>query len=164
MDFPGTIAVAGDTIIRYVTDIGLSLAHHGFRKILLVNGHGSNVPFLDVAARNITNETEAVCAMVSWWSLIPKTLFAELRESGKARRDGAWVRTGDFGTAASAAGSGANGTRGEVTSTSRRPSFSIGIWKCRPRFSFRSGSAGIRRRARWAIPLKLRLPRAERDS
>jgi len=31
LDFPGTIAVAGDTIIRYVTDIGLSLAHHGFR-------------------------------------------------------------------------------------------------------------------------------------
>jgi hypothetical protein len=83
LDFPGTIAVAGDTVIRYVTDIGLSLAHHGFRKILLVNGHGSNVPFLDIAARNITNQTEAICAMVSWWSLIPKPLFTELRESEK---------------------------------------------------------------------------------
>lgn len=83
MDFPGTIAVGGETIIRYVTDIGKSLARHGFRKILLVNGHGSNVPFLDIAARNITNETEAICAMVSWWSLIPKALFAELRESEK---------------------------------------------------------------------------------
>src|SRR5215475_10519146 len=31
MDFPGTIAVAGETIIRYVTDIGKSLARHGFR-------------------------------------------------------------------------------------------------------------------------------------
>jgi creatinine amidohydrolase len=28
LDFPGTIAVAGETIIRYVTDIGRSLAHH----------------------------------------------------------------------------------------------------------------------------------------
>jgi creatinine amidohydrolase len=81
LDFPGTIAVAGETIINYVTDIGVSLAHHGFRKILLVNGHGSNVPFLDIAARNITNRTEAICAMVSWWSLIPKHLFTELRES-----------------------------------------------------------------------------------
>jgi creatinine amidohydrolase len=81
MDFPGTIAIEGQTIIRYVTDIGRSVARHGFRKILLVNGHGSNVPFLDVAARNITNHTEAVCAMVSWWSLIPKDLFRELRES-----------------------------------------------------------------------------------
>jgi creatinine amidohydrolase len=81
LDFPGTIAVEGPTIVNYVTDIGKSLAHHGFRKILLVNGHGSNVPFLDIAARNITNKTDAICAMVSWWSLIPKALLAELRES-----------------------------------------------------------------------------------
>jgi len=81
LDFPGTIAVEGPTIVNYISDIGKSLAHHGFRKILLVNGHGSNVPFLDVAARNITNHSEAICAMVSWWSLIPKELFRELRES-----------------------------------------------------------------------------------
>ena len=81
MDFPGTIAVQGETIIRYVTDIGTSLARHGFRKVLLFNGHGSNVPFLDIAARNISNQTEAICAMASWWSLIPRELFAELRES-----------------------------------------------------------------------------------
>ncbi|MBK9170429.1 MAG: creatininase family protein [Bryobacterales bacterium] len=81
LDFPGTIAVEGETIVRYVRDIGRSLAHHGFRKILLVNGHGSNVPFLDVAARYITNQTEAICAMVSWWSLIPRELLSKLRES-----------------------------------------------------------------------------------
>jgi creatinine amidohydrolase len=81
LDFPGTIAVAGETIIKYVTDIGVSLAHHGFRKILLINGHGSNVPFLDIAARNITNRTEAICAMASWWSLIPRELLTRLRES-----------------------------------------------------------------------------------
>jgi creatinine amidohydrolase len=81
LDFPGTIAIPGETIIDYVTHIGVSLAHHGFRKILLVNGHGSNVPFLDIAARNITNRTPAICAMVSWWSLVPGELFAELRES-----------------------------------------------------------------------------------
>ena len=55
------------------------LAHHGFRKVLLVNGHGSNVPFLDIAARNITNRSEAICALISWWSLVPKELFNELR-------------------------------------------------------------------------------------
>src|SRR6476660_7553744 len=30
MDFPGTIAVKGETIIQYVSDIGRSLARHGF--------------------------------------------------------------------------------------------------------------------------------------
>jgi creatinine amidohydrolase len=81
MDFPGTIAIQGETVIRYVTDIGVSLARHGFRKVLLVNGHGSNVPFLDIAARNITIQTEAICAMVSWWSLVPKRVMSKLRES-----------------------------------------------------------------------------------
>jgi creatinine amidohydrolase len=81
LDFPGTIAVEGNTFINYVTDIGKSLAHHGFRKILLVNGHGSNVPFLDIAARNITNHSQAICAMVPWWNLVPKDLIKELRES-----------------------------------------------------------------------------------
>jgi len=81
LDFPGTIAVEGPTFINYVSDIGKSLAYHGFRKILLVNGHGSNVPFLDVAARNITNHSEAICAMVPWWNLVPKPLLKELRES-----------------------------------------------------------------------------------
>jgi creatinine amidohydrolase len=81
LDFPGTIAVEGPTFVNYITDIGKSLAHHGFRKILLVNGHGSNVPFLDAAARNITNHSEAVCAMAPWWNLLPRELITELRES-----------------------------------------------------------------------------------
>lgn len=81
LDFPGTIAIAGHTFIDYITDIGKSLAHHGFRRILLVNGHGSNVPFLDIAARLVTNQTEAICAMVPWWNLVDRALLAELRES-----------------------------------------------------------------------------------
>jgi creatinine amidohydrolase len=46
------------------------VAHHGFRHIVLFNGHGSNVPFLDVAARMITNRTNAICALASWWTLL----------------------------------------------------------------------------------------------
>ena len=81
MDFPGTIAIEGPTVIAYVTDIARSLAHHGFRKILMVNGDSSNVPFLDIAARNVTNGTDTLCAMVSWWSLIPPQLLRELRQT-----------------------------------------------------------------------------------
>jgi creatinine amidohydrolase len=80
LDFPGTIAVAGQTFIEYVTDIGKSVAHHGFRRLLLVNGHGSNVPFLDIVARNVTNQTEAICAMVPWWGLGEPAIGA-IRES-----------------------------------------------------------------------------------
>ncbi|HWE64384.1 MAG TPA: creatininase family protein [Chloroflexota bacterium] len=70
MDFPGTITIDVHTIIDYIAAIGTSVAHHGFRHLVLFNGHGSNVPFLDVAARMITNRSEAVCALASWWSLL----------------------------------------------------------------------------------------------
>lgn len=81
MDFPGTITIEGPTVIAYVTGIGRSLARHGFRKILMVNGDGGNIPFLDIAARNVTNGTDSLCAMVSWWSLIPQHLLRELRQT-----------------------------------------------------------------------------------
>ena len=80
MDFPGTIAIDGHHFVDYVADVGKSLAHHGFRKIILVNGHGSNVPFLDAAARAVTNSTPAVCAMVPWWTLAASAA-REIRES-----------------------------------------------------------------------------------
>jgi creatinine amidohydrolase len=70
MDFPGTIHIDVHTIIDYIAAIGTSVAHHGFRHLVLFNGHGSNVPFLDVAARMITNRTNAICALASWWSLL----------------------------------------------------------------------------------------------
>ncbi len=70
MDFPGTITIDVHTILDYIAQIGTSVAHHGFRHIVLFNGHGSNVPFLDVAARMITNRTNAICALASWWTLL----------------------------------------------------------------------------------------------
>lgn len=80
LDFPGTIAVEGQTFINYITDIGKSVAHHGFRKLLLINGHGSNVPFLDIAARNITNHSGAIVALAPWWKLAEPAI-SEIRES-----------------------------------------------------------------------------------
>lgn len=70
MDFPGTISIDGETFIRFVLCVMKSLAAHGFRKILLVNGHGSNNPFLDIVARRTIIETEAVCGTCMPYSLI----------------------------------------------------------------------------------------------
>ncbi|HUE75968.1 MAG TPA: creatininase family protein [Chloroflexota bacterium] len=77
MDFPGTIAIAGHDFINYTAAIGQSLARHGFRNILYLNGHGSNRPYLEIAAREVCNTSDAFAAVVSWWSLIPKEILAE---------------------------------------------------------------------------------------
>ncbi len=70
MDFPGTINTHYETFIRQVLDVTRSLAYHGFRKIILLNGHGSNMPNLDLAARRTNLETSAECILAAWWHLL----------------------------------------------------------------------------------------------
>ncbi|MCA1595513.1 MAG: creatininase family protein, partial [Chloroflexi bacterium] len=70
MDFPGTINVHYQHFIEMVIDVVKSLAYHGFKKIVLLNGHGSNMPNLDLAARRVNVETDAECVFCAWWSLL----------------------------------------------------------------------------------------------
>lgn len=42
MDFPGTTTLQYDQFIEYLKSITDALAHHGYKKIYLLNGHGSN--------------------------------------------------------------------------------------------------------------------------
>jgi creatinine amidohydrolase len=70
MDFPGTINVHWETFINMVIDVGKSLAYHGFKKIVFLNGHGSNIPNLDLAARRVNLETDAECIATSWWTML----------------------------------------------------------------------------------------------
>ena len=68
-DFPGVIWIQPETLIAFVTDITHSLAHHGFRRILLLNSHGSNHPVLDLAARKTVIRDEIICVSASYWNL-----------------------------------------------------------------------------------------------
>lgn len=97
MDFHGTITIAWDTFIRYVKDICCSLAHHGFKRILIVNGHGSNAAPLDIAARLsiVDYGGKMLCASVNYWNL------RKVREVGKAYREsdyGGTSHAGEFET------------------------------------------------------------------
>ena len=84
MDFHGTLTIGWDTFIKYVRDVCCSLAHHGFKRILIVNGHGSNTSPLDLAARltNIEYEGKILCASVNHWDVRKiKDVGAEVRDS-----------------------------------------------------------------------------------
>lgn len=84
MDFPGPISITWDTLIKYLLDICKSLIYHGFKKILIVNGHGSNGPIGDLAARLAVIESpqNIHCAFISWWELTGvKNVFNQIRES-----------------------------------------------------------------------------------
>jgi creatinine amidohydrolase len=82
MDFPGPITIGAETFIRYGVDVCRSLAYHGFKRILIVNGHGSNTPFVDIIARLTVVETGALAAAVNYWAAPGVREVAEaLRES-----------------------------------------------------------------------------------
>src|SRR5580700_1992369 len=68
MDFPGALTIGPHTLIDYGLDVCESLAHHGFKRILIVNGHGSNTPFADIIARECVVRTGALTAAVNYWS------------------------------------------------------------------------------------------------
>ena len=70
MDFPGTINIHFEHFIQFVLDITKSLAYHGFKKMVLVNGHGSNHNLVDMVARRTILETDASCVFCSWWDLL----------------------------------------------------------------------------------------------
>ncbi len=83
MDFPGTINNDFEHFMHHVLDITKSLAYHGFKKIVLLNGHGSNMPNLDLVARRTNLETDAECVVAAWWNLltVDKEFLPNWRES-----------------------------------------------------------------------------------
>jgi creatinine amidohydrolase len=84
MDFPGTITIGWDTFTRYCTDVGASLARHGFRRLLFLNGHGSNQSFVEAAARLVGVEHPGVLSAAAFYLSGRRALarIEELRDSG----------------------------------------------------------------------------------
>jgi creatinine amidohydrolase len=70
MDFPGTVHVAYDHFVEYCVDVCKSFAYHGFKRIVIVDGHGSNEPLLQFVGRRTILETDALVASFMWWNML----------------------------------------------------------------------------------------------
>ena len=53
LHFPGTVTLDGTTLLETVTQIGESVYRRGFRKLLIVNGHGGQPQVMEMAAREL---------------------------------------------------------------------------------------------------------------
>ncbi len=54
LDFPGSISLRTETLVEVAKDVIRSLARHGFKKIILINGHkGTNIAGLTTACRSL---------------------------------------------------------------------------------------------------------------
>ncbi len=59
----GTVTLRASTLNAVLYDVSRSLIHHGWNKLVFVNGHGSNTKVLDPLLRRIKYETGAFVAL-----------------------------------------------------------------------------------------------------
>lgn len=64
--FAGSLTLRAPTLVGLIEDLIESLAHHGLKRVLLVNGHGGNQDALRLAARTATRDGRADVASVMW--------------------------------------------------------------------------------------------------
>ena len=53
LHFPGTLTLSGDTLLHTLLEIAESLYRAGFRKLLMINGHGGQPQILQIACREM---------------------------------------------------------------------------------------------------------------
>jgi creatinine amidohydrolase len=80
IDFPGTIPIEPEVFIACCLNITKRVAYHGFEKKLLVNGHGSNYPLVDLIARKTVLATESLCFASNYFKFLLDA-FNEIKES-----------------------------------------------------------------------------------
>jgi creatinine amidohydrolase len=68
--FAGTLWVSPDTFRSYVRDVVGSLAHHGFGRVVVVNGHGGNAPALGEVTATISRHDDAYAVPFTWFDAV----------------------------------------------------------------------------------------------
>ncbi len=83
MRFAGSVTLRAETLMAIAEDIVASIVTHGFRRILVVNGHGGNNGIIDVVASKLGHKHYGVArvACVTYFALAREAI-AHLRKSG----------------------------------------------------------------------------------
>lgn len=74
----GTLTLTAPTALAVWTEIGLSVARAGVRKIVIVNSHGGNVDLISILSRELRVRAGMLAVKCGWgnWSL-PPGLYSE---------------------------------------------------------------------------------------
>src|ERR1043165_3703932 len=66
--FPGTITVRLETYLSILRDILDGIAEHGFKRILIVNGHGGNTPAQGLIGEWMADHPGVRIKFHNWWN------------------------------------------------------------------------------------------------
>jgi creatinine amidohydrolase len=68
LGFPGSLSLRPQTLVAVIIDLLDSAYEHGFRHILLLNGHGGNTASIQVALAETLNDLPGLeVRLASWW-------------------------------------------------------------------------------------------------
>jgi creatinine amidohydrolase len=87
--YPGSVSLRVETYLSLVRDILESLTHGGFRRILLVNGHGGNLPIQGLIGEWMADHPEVMVRLHNWWNA-PRT-WAKVVEIDPIASHGSWM-------------------------------------------------------------------------
>jgi creatinine amidohydrolase len=68
MAYPGTVSLRVETCVQLVCDVLDSLHTHGFRRIVVVNGHGGNAPVQSGIAEWLAGKPGVEVKFHNWWN------------------------------------------------------------------------------------------------
>jgi creatinine amidohydrolase len=80
MAFPGTVTLEPETFADTIAEVCGSLAEHGLRRQLVVNGHGGNTALLTAAVQQLGFEEPVLAVTVDYYTFA-RAVVAEVRES-----------------------------------------------------------------------------------
>lgn len=89
MAYPGTVTLKVETFVAVVKDILTSLRDTGFRRILLLNGHGGNLPAGSAASEWMRENPDCSVTFHNWW--IGEKTFAKVQEIDPIASHASWM-------------------------------------------------------------------------
>ncbi|MEE9274910.1 MAG: creatininase family protein, partial [bacterium] len=93
MGYPGTLSLRLETYIAAIQDLVRSVAAHGYRKILLVNGHGGNHASIQAATLPLRQELTVELWVITYFHL-GNEIAGQIRQSDI----GGMAHSGEFET------------------------------------------------------------------
>jgi creatinine amidohydrolase len=93
MDFPGTITLRPRVFIDLLREICACMHHHGFRRIVLLNGHGGNRSSLEVLGQELYTDFGFSVNVIVYWDLV-----ADLVKSLKKSKSKGMGHSGELET------------------------------------------------------------------
>ncbi|MBI4279017.1 MAG: creatininase [Armatimonadetes bacterium] len=82
--FAGTLNLGADAMIAVARDLLSELVRHGIRRIVVLSGHGENMPFLIEGAEQAVRAAggDARVVVVGWWQVIREETLRALFPGG----------------------------------------------------------------------------------